>query len=162
MEPTLYYVIAGLLVTVGLAGTVLPVIPGAALIFAGLLLAAWADGFAHVGAAGLAIIGTLGVLAFVADFLASLLGAKRVGASPQALLGAAAGGLIGLFFGIPGMILGPFAGAVLGEFLARRRLLQAGKVGLGTWLGLVAAAVVKVIIAVLMIATFVAFYLLNP
>ena len=144
MEPTLYYVIAGLLVTVGLAGTVLPVIPGAALGFAGLLLAAWADGFAHVGAVGLAVIGTLAVLSFVADF------------------GAAAGGLVGLFFGIPGMILGPFAGAVLGEFLARRRLLQAGKVGLGTWLGLVAAAVVKVIIAVLMIATFVAFYLLNP
>ena len=69
----------------GLAGTVLPVLPGTLLVFAGLFIAAWADGFAHVGMAGLAIIGTLGVLAFVADFVASLAGAKRVGASPQAL-----------------------------------------------------------------------------
>ena len=162
MEPTLYYVLAALLVLVGLAGTVLPVIPGAVLIFFGLLLAAWADGFQHVGWVGMTIIGVLGALSFVADFVASILGAKRVGASPQALFGAAAGGLIGLFFGIPGMILGPFVGAVLGEFLARRRLAQAGKVGFGTWLGLVAAAVVKVVIATLMVATFFAFYLLNP
>ena len=62
----------------------------------------------------------------------------------------------------PGMLLGPLFGAVLGEFLARRRLAHAGRVGIGTWLGLVAAAVVKVVIATLMVATFVAFYLLNP
>ena len=161
MEPVLYYVIATLLVLVGLAGTILPVIPGTLLIFGGLLLAAWADGFAHVGAVGLTIIGVLGALSFVADFVASLLGAKRVGASPQALFGAAAGGIVGIFFGIPGMILGPFAGAVLGEFLARGGLRQASKVGVGTWLGLLAAAVVKVVIAAMMVATFFVFYLMN-
>ena len=161
MEPTIYYAIAALLVLVGLAGTVLPVIPGALLIFAGALLAAWADQFARVGVVGLSLIGALGLLAFLADFAASVLGAKRVGASPQALFGAAAGGLLGLFFGIPGMILGPFVGAVLGELLARGRIAQAGKVGFGTWLGLVAAAVLKVVIAVLMIATFAAFYMMN-
>jgi uncharacterized protein YqgC (DUF456 family) len=162
MEPTLYYLLAAVLVLVGLAGTVLPVLPGIVLVFAGLFLAAWADGFAHVGTVGLAVIGALGVLAFVADFVASLLGAKRVGASPLALAGAALGGLVGLFFSIPGMIIGPFVGAVAGEFIASRGLVQAGKVGVGTWLGLVAAAVVKVVIACLMIATFWAFYLLNP
>ena len=162
MEPTLYYLFAAVLVLAGLAGTVLPVLPGVALVFAGLLLAAWADGFAHVGVMGLVIIGALGLLAFVADFVASLVGAKRVGASPLALGGAAVGGLVGLFFSIPGMIIGPFVGAVAGEFLAKRRLGQAGKVGLGTWLGLVAAAVLKVVIACLMIATFWASYLLNP
>jgi uncharacterized protein YqgC (DUF456 family) len=161
MEPTLYYVLAVVLVVIGLAGTVLPVIPGALLVFAGLFVAAWADGFARVGTLGLTIIGVLGALSFVADFVASLVGAKRVGASPQALFGAALGGGVGLFFGLPGMILGPFVGAVGGEFLARRRLGQAGKVGLGTWLGLVAAAVLKVIIAFMMIATFVAFYYVN-
>lgn len=163
MEPTtLYYLGAAALVLVGLAGTVLPVIPGALLIFAGLFVAAMADDFTRVGWVGLGFIGALGALSMVADFIASVMGAKRVGASPQALFGAAAGGIIGLFFGIPGMLLGPFFGAVLGEFLARRRLAQAGRVGLGTWLGLVAAAVVKVVIATLMVATFVAFYLLNP
>ena len=162
MEPTLYHVLAVVLVVVGLLGTVMPVLPGTALIFAGLLLSAWADDFAHVGWVGLAIIAALGVLAFVADFVAGLMGAKRVGASPQALVGAALGGLVGFFFGLPGMIVGPFAGAVGGEFLAKGRLAQAGKVGLGTWLGLIAAAVLKVVIAFMMIATFITFYVMNP
>jgi uncharacterized protein len=161
MEPTIWYVLAGLVVTVGLIGTVLPVIPGTMLIFAGLFLAAWAGKFAYVGPVGLIVIGLLAALAFVADFLASVMGAKRVGASPQALVGATMGGLVGLFLGIPGMIIGPFVGAVGGELLARGRLAQAGKVGLGTWLGLVFAAVVKVVIAFMMIATFLTFYLMN-
>src|ERR1043165_5704890 len=114
MNPTLSYALAVLLVVVGLFGTVLPAIPGVVLIFAGLLLAAWADGFAHVGTVGLVIIGALAILSFVVDFLASLLGAKRLGASPQALVGATVGGIVGLFFGIPGLVLGPFLGASLG------------------------------------------------
>ena len=158
MNPTLSYALAVLLVVIGILGTVLPAIPGVVLIFAGLLLAAWADGFAHVGTVGLGIIGALAVLSFVVDFLASLLGAKRLGASPQALVGATVGGIAGLFFGIPGLVFGPFVGAVLGEYLARRSLRQAGKVGLGTWLGLLFAAVAKVMLAVLMVVTFVAFY----
>lgn len=161
MEPTLFYLAAVALVIVGLLGTVLPVIPGAIFIFAGLTLAAWVEGFTRVGPVGLTIIGVLGLLSWVADFVASLLGAKRVGASPQALVGATLGGAFGLFLGIAGMILGPFVGAVAGELIARRELVQAGKVGLGTWLGLVAAAVVKVIIAFMMIATFLAFYFVN-
>ena len=161
MEPTAYYLLAALLVIVGLVGTVLPVIPGALLVFAGLFVAAWADGFARVGPLGLSIVGALGLLSFVVDFVASLAGAKRVGASKQALVGAGLGGAVGLFFSIPGMIVGPFVGAVAGELLARGGLAQAGRVGLGTWLGLVAAAVLKVVIAFLMIATFLAFYMLN-
>src|SRR5262249_19913474 len=121
---------------------------------------AWAEGFAKVGAVGLTIIGLLGLLSLAADFAASLLGAKRVGASPLALAGAAIGGLVGLFFGVAGIFVGPFIGAVAGEFLARGRLAQAGKVGLGTWIGLLVAAVAKVVIAFLMIGTFLAFYLL--
>jgi uncharacterized protein YqgC (DUF456 family) len=163
MDPTfLYYTLAAVLVAVGLAGTVLPAIPGALLIFGGLFLAAWADGFAHVGAVGLVIIGVLGALAFVADFVGSLMGAKRVGASPLALAGATVGGLFGLFLGLPGLILGPFVGAVGGELLARGAWREAGRVGLGTWLGLLAGAVLKVILAFMMIATFVAFYVMNP
>jgi uncharacterized protein YqgC (DUF456 family) len=161
MEATIYYAIATVLVIIGVVGTVLPVLPGTLLVFAGLALAAWADHFARVGVVGLSMIGCLALLAFAADLIASALGAKRVGASPQALVGATVGGVIGILFGIPGMILGPFVGAVLGELLARGRLAQAGKVGIGTWLGLLAAAVLKVVIAFLMIATFFAFYLMN-
>ena len=161
MEPAIIYAIAAVIVVVGVAGTVLPVIPGAALVFAGLLMAAWADQFTRVGWIGMGIIGALGVLAFVADWISTLLGAKRVGASPQALVGATVGGVVGIFLGIPGMILGPFIGAVAGELLARGRLAQAGKVGLGTWLGLVASAVLKIVIVFMMIATWMTFWMMN-
>ena len=161
MEPAIIYAIAAVIVVVGVAGTVLPVIPGAALVFAGLLMAAWADQFTRVGWIGMGIIGALGALAFVADWISTLLGARRVGASPQALVGATVGGVVGIFLGIPGMILGPFIGAVGGELLARGRLAQAGKVGLGTWLGLVASAVLKIVIVFMMIATWMTFWMMN-
>jgi hypothetical protein len=159
MEPLLLYLLAGVLVIVGLLGTILPVIPGALLVFGGLFLAAWADGFARVGWIPLTIIGVLGLLSWVADFVASLLGAKRVGASPLALLGATIGGIAGIFLGIPGLIFGPFIGAVAGELLARGGLRKAGQVGLGTWLGLLVAAVLKVVLAFMMIAAFFIAYL---
>ena len=162
MEPQAYFfVLAAILVLLGLAGTILPVLPGILLVFGGLLLAAWADGFQRVGAVALTIIATLAALAFIADFVASLLGAKRVGASPLALMGAAIGGIVGVFLGIPGVLLGPFVGAVAGEYLARGRLAQAGKVGLGTWIGLLIAAVAKVVIAFLMIGTFFASWVVS-
>jgi hypothetical protein len=148
-------------VIVGVIGTVVPVLPGVLLVFAGLFVAAQAHGFTRVGVVGLSIIGALGLLAFAVDFLASVMGAKRVGASPKALFGAALGGVIGIFLGIPGLILGPFVGAFLGELWARGGFKQAGKVGIGTWLGLLFAAIAKVVIAFLMIATFFAFYLMN-
>jgi hypothetical protein len=154
MEPLILYLLAAVLVIAGVAGTILPVLPGALLVFGGLFLAAWADGFTRVGWVALSIIGALGLLSFVVDFVASLLGAKRVGASPLALLGATLGGIAGIFLGIPGLILGPFLGAVAGELLARGGLVKAGKVGLGTWLGLIAAAIAKVFLAFMMIATF--------
>jgi uncharacterized protein len=162
MDPAAYLAFAALLVLVGLAGTVVPVLPGVLFVLGGLYVAAcWAHGFTRVGPVGLGLIGALAALALVADFLASLLGAKRVGASARALFGAALGGIVGIFMGIPGMLLGPFVGAVLGELWARGGLAQAGKVGVGTWLGLAFAAIAKVVIAFLMIATFLAFYLVN-
>lgn len=161
MDPGLLLILAALLVLVGLAGIVLPLLPGTLLILAGLVLAAWAEDFAHVGPWGLGVIGALAALSLVVDLVASLLGARRAGASALALYGAAAGALVGLFFGIAGLILGPFAGAVAGEFIARRELLRAGKVGFGTWLGLVLGAVTKLVIAFMMIGAFGAFYMLN-
>jgi uncharacterized protein YqgC (DUF456 family) len=161
MDPNVYLAIAVILVVLGVLGTVLPVLPGALLVFAGLFLAAWAQDFTRVGLWGLAIIGALMALSFAVDFIASMAGAKRVGASPKALVGAAVGGLAGLFFGLPGILLGPFIGAVLGELIARGGFAQAARVGVGTWLGLLVAAVAKLVIAFLMIGTFAAFYVAN-
>lgn len=160
MDPVFYKAIAAVLVIVGLAGTVLPLLPGAAFVFLGLLLAAWADGFARVGAMTLAILGLLAVLALAADFLASALGARKMGASPRAILGATLGAIAGIFFGIPGLVLGPFIGAVAGELSANRQLLHAGRAGLGTWLGLLLGSVVKLTLALLMVGVFVTAWLL--
>ena len=161
MDPLFFHVVAVILVIVGLAGTVLPVLPGVAFIFLGLLLAAWADGFQRVGAVTLAILGLLTLLAVATDFLASALGAKKLGASPRAVAGATLGAIVGIFFGLPGLVLGPFVGAVAGELSANRPLLHAGKAGLGTWLGLLLGSVAKLTLAFLMVGVFATAWLLG-
>src|SRR5262245_40829413 len=109
---TLWLLVAALLVLVGLAGIVLAALPGVVLIFSGLLLAAWAEDFQYIGAKTLAALGMLTVLAWSLDLAAGALGAKRFGASRHAIVGAGIGALVGLFFALPGMLLGPFLGAV--------------------------------------------------
>ncbi len=99
------WTLAVILVVVGLVGVVLPALPGTVLIFAGLLLAAWADGFTRVGVVTLVIIGVIGVASYGVDFVASALGARHLGASKRAMVGAAFGTVLGLFLGIPGLIL---------------------------------------------------------
>lgn len=155
-EPTLLLFVAVLLVGVGLVGTVLPAIPGVPLIFLGLCTAAWAEGFQYVGGGTIAVLGCMALLAYASDLAAGALGAKRSGASRLAILGAAVGTVIGLFLGIPGLILGPFVGAAVGELIARRDLLQAGRAGLGTWLGLVIGVAVKIALSFSMLAVFLA------
>lgn len=154
----LLWVLAVLLVAAGLAGTILPGLPGAPLVLAGLVLAAAADGFVHTGWPTWVVLGLLGVASVGVDLLASALGAKRFGASPRALVGAALGALVGLFFGLPGLVLGPFVGAVLGEYSARRNLAQAGRAGVGTFLGLLFGAAAKAALALAMVAIFAAAY----
>lgn len=157
---TLYWIISGILVVVGIAGTVIPVLPGTPFMFMGLALAAWIDGFERVGWITLVILGVLTVISAAVDFAATSFGAKRVGASGLALFGAAAGTVLGLFFGIAGLIVAPFCGAVLGELIARRDLIQAGKAGFGTWLGLVLGAAAKLALAFVMVGIFATAYFL--
>ncbi len=154
------WVLAAMLVLVGIAGTVLPVLPGAPLVFLGLVLAAWIDGFQRVGWLTLALLAALTLASVGVDFVAMSLGAKRVGASRQAVIGAAIGTVAGLFFGLPGILAGPFVGAAAGEYLARRDAIQAGRVGLGTWLGLALGAAAKLALAFAMLGLFVTAYIL--
>jgi uncharacterized protein YqgC (DUF456 family) len=152
----LLWVLACVLVIVGLAGVVLPALPGTVLIFAGLLLAAWADHFTRVGVFTLAIIGVIGVASYFIDFVAAALGAERIGASRRAMAGAAFGTLLGLFFGLPGLIVGPLAGAVLGELSVHRDLRRAGRVGVAAWIGFAIGTAVKIALAFSMVAIFLA------
>lgn len=150
----LWYVLAAVMVLVGIVGSVLPALPGVPLVFGGLLLAAWAEDFRHAGAFTLSVLGALTVFALVIDFVAGVLGARRVGASRYAVIGAALGTLVGIFFGLPGLLLGPFAGALIGELAAGGTLHKAAGVGVGAWLGFVVGTVVKLGVCFAMLGIF--------
>ena len=155
MAETAWWILSALLILAGLAGTVLPALPGTALVLAGIVLGAWVDNFTRVGAGTLTVIATLAVLAWVLDYVAGLLGARRAGASRQALVGAALGTVVGLFMGLVGVLFMPLVGAALGEYLARRDQRQALSVGVSTWVGIMAGLVAKVVLAFVMIGIFV-------
>jgi uncharacterized protein YqgC (DUF456 family) len=150
----LLYVIAVILIVAGLAGAVVPSLPGIPMIFGGIWLIAWMDHFRHLGLwwlLGIVLVGTIGL---ILDLVAGALGAKRVGASQLAVWGALAGTLIGLFFGLPGIVLGPFLGAVTGELASGNSVLRSAHVGVGTWVGLIFGTLIKLISSVMMVALF--------
>jgi uncharacterized protein YqgC (DUF456 family) len=150
------WILAFLLIVVGVVGTVLPALPGVVFVFAGVALAAWIDGFARIGAWTLGVLGVLTLIAWLVDFVSGYYGAKRAGASTQALVGAAIGTVAGVFTGLVGLIFMPLAGAAIGEFLAQRDALRAGKVGVATWIGMLVGTVAKVAIVFLMVGIFAA------
>ena len=154
----LWYVLAALMIVAGLVGSILPALPGVPLVFCGMLLAAWAGGFAHVGAFTLIALGVLTAIAIAVDFIAGVLGAKRVGASRQAVVGAALGTVVGIFFGLVGLLLGPFVGALLGELSAGGSWNKAAGVGVGAWIGFLVGTVMKIGICFAMLGLFAVAY----
>ena len=137
MESTvLLWVLSVALIVVGLAGTVLPVLPGTVLVWGGIVLGAWIDDFTRVSIATVAVISVLGLLAWGLDYAAGLLGARRAGASRLALAGAAVGTVVGLFMGLVGVLFMPLVGAAVGEYLAQKDHARAAKVGMATWVGI--------------------------
>ncbi len=151
----LIWLVASVCIVGGAIGTVLPALPGTPLIFCGILLVAWWGDFSVIGVVPVVLCGVLAVLSLVIDLLATAFGAKRLGASRLAVVGAMLGSLVGIFFLLPGLIIGPFVGAILGEFVAQRDLRQATKVGVGTWIGLLLGTAGKVALAAMMIGVFI-------
>jgi uncharacterized protein YqgC (DUF456 family) len=150
------WVLAVALIVIGVLGTILPALPGAILVFAGITLAAWIDGFARVSGWTVGILGALTAIAWLADYVAAAAGAKKVGASKQAVIGAAIGTLLGVFTGLVGLVFMPLAGAAAGELYARRDLVRAGQVGIATWIGLMVGLIAKVVIVFVMVGIFIA------
>lgn len=154
MEWAAWILSVGLIVA-GLAGTVLPVLPGPALVLAGIVVGAAIDDFGRVSGVTVGFVAALAALAWLLDYVAGLLGARRAGASPQALAGAALGTVVGLFMGLVGVFVMPFVGAIAGEYLARRDHGRAVQVGLGTWVGIMLGLVAKVVLSLVMLGVFV-------
>jgi len=154
MSATLW-VVAVFLIVIGVAGTILPAIPGVTLVFLGMLLAAWIDHFARIPVWLVVVFGVLTAVSWAVDYFAAAAGAKRAGASKLAVAGAFIGTLLGIFTGLWGLLFMPLVGAAVGEFVAQRDVLRAGRVGIATWLGLLVGTAVKVAIVFAMIGAFV-------
>jgi uncharacterized protein YqgC (DUF456 family) len=152
----LLWALSVVLIVAGIAGTVLPLLPGTALVLAGMVLGAWIDDFARVSGPTVGVLVALAVVSWVLDYVAGLMGAKRAGASKQALIGAAVGTVVGLFMGLVGVLFMPLVGAAAGEYLARRDEQRAMRVGIATWLGILIGMAAKVGIAFVMVGVFVA------
>ena len=152
---TALWIVAVLLIVIGVAGTVLPALPGAILVFAGIALAAWIDDFTRISGWTVGVLGMLTLVAWGADYVAAAMGAKKAGASKQAVIGAALGTIAGIFTGLIGLVFMPLVGAAVGEFVAQQDLKRAGKVGVATWIGLAIGTIAKVVIVFVMVGVFV-------
>jgi hypothetical protein len=157
---TALWIIAVLMILVGIAGTVLPALPGVVFVFAGIALAAWIDGFTVISGWTLGVLAVLTVAGFAIDYVAQMISAKRAGATWQGIAGAAAGTVFGVFTGLWGLLFMPLAGAAIGEYISHRDALRAGKVGVATWIGLLVGAVLKLAIVFTMVGIFIAALLL--
>jgi uncharacterized protein YqgC (DUF456 family) len=147
-------VIGAALIAAGLIGAIVPALPGIPLIFGGIWLMAGADGYHHLGLWWLLGIAVVGAVGMTCDLLAGALGAKRMGASKRAVGGALAGTVIGIFFGLPGLLIGPFVGAVLGELSTGNTVQRSTEVGVGAWIGLIFGTIIKLVASVVMVALF--------
>lgn len=155
MAATGWWILSVVLIVVGLAGTVLPALPGTLFVLAGIVLGAWIDDFTRVGWVSVTVVSVLAVLAWVLDYVAGLMGAKKAGASREALIGAALGTVAGLFMGLIGVFFMPLVGAAIGEYIAQRDRARAAHVGVATWIGIMIGMIAKVVIAFMMIGVFI-------
>lgn len=141
-------------ILLGFAGIVLPLLPGMPLLFGGLWLLAWIDGFSRVGVTTVVVLAVMAVLAWLVDYVAAALGVRRTGASRLAVIGAAIGAVVGIAAGIVGVLVGPVIGAVVGEWFARRDRVQAARAGAAAGFGFVLAVAAKIGIAFTMLGVF--------
>ncbi|HET8725815.1 MAG TPA: DUF456 domain-containing protein [Anaeromyxobacteraceae bacterium] len=139
------------LLALGVAGLVLPVLPGAVLLVAGVVALAWAGGFQVIGWGTVAFAGLMGLLITAVDWAASVLGAKAFGASRWAVIGSAVGLVVGLFLGLPGIVLGPAVGALVFEYAKDPDFGRAAKAGAGALVGYLVGSVAKVMLAAVLL-----------
>ena len=159
MHPVLHgFVLGGaiLIMLVGLAGTIIPMVPGCALIFGAALLYGLLTHFARIGAGPLVALGVIAAVVQVSDYLAGAWGAKKYGGGREGMIGAVVGGIAGaIVLNLPGLIVGTVIGAVTGELIRGRKLEESARTGFGTLVGFLAGTLVRVSAAVIMIGIFI-------
>jgi uncharacterized protein YqgC (DUF456 family) len=147
--------VALLIMLVGFIGSMLPGLPGTPLVLAAAIGHRLYFGqLFSVNNLVLICLIILTLLSVLLDNLASMYGAKRFGATWRGVLGAALGGLVGMFFGLPGIIVGPFAGALLLEMIGGYEFKKASRAGLGATVGLFAGTAGKCALCIAMIGLF--------
>jgi uncharacterized protein len=150
-----WWLLAVVVMALGLIGTVIPVLPGTTIILAAVVVHRVALGADRsVGWTALVAMLLLTLLTYAIDAAAGYLGARRFGATKWGLIGCAGGAVIGLFFGLFGLFVGPVVGAIAGELIGGKEIMKAGRAGWGTFLGGLAGMIAKLFIGLIMIVIF--------
>ncbi|WP_290432615.1 DUF456 domain-containing protein [uncultured Parasutterella sp.] len=156
MLDIILWIAAVLLMGVGILGTVIPMIPGLPMIFAGAWLAAFIDHYDKINVWVVVLLGVLMLFGLAVDWIAQTMGAKKAGATKLGIVGSLIGTFVGIFTGLWGLIFMPLLGAAIGEFIDHQDMLRSGKVGFATWLGMIIGTVVKLALAFTMIGIVIA------
>ena len=150
----LLWILILMLFLTGLLGSVIPVLPGPPLVFLGIFIYAWHTEFEIISWGWLGFFAGLTGVGVIIDYVFSTLAPRKVKASWWAVLGAVVGLCVGVFFSLPGIVLGPLAGAILFEWIHTRRMDRSMMAGISTVIGLIAGTAVKLGIAVTMLGIF--------
>ena len=151
----LWWLIAIVLMAVGLIGTVLPIVPGTTIILAAAVIHRVMLGpMKSIGWWSIGVLLLLTLVSYALDFAGGYFGARRFGATKWGVAGAIVGGIIGLFFAFPGLLIGPVVGAFAGEIISGKRLVKAGRAGWGTLLGSITGMIGKLAIGLMMVTWF--------
>ena len=145
---TIFIIIGLILLVIGILGIVYPALPGLPLMFAGALSIGYAQQFFYMSWWSLGTIAVIAIIGSALDYIAGTLGAKFTGASKKALIGSLIGAFVGAVMSLGGfwiaIFLGPLLGAAIGEYIDKKDLLKAGKVGMGTFIGFIVGVLAKI------------------
>ena len=152
---TAAFVICLILILIGIAGAIIPMVPGIPLVFAAIAAYGWIEGFNTIGIKYIIVLAAITVFSLLVDYLSSYLGAKYMGAGKGGQIGAVIGVILGIFILPPlGIFIGPFLGAWIGELISGKDYKEAAKNALGTIIGLFTGMLFQLIVSIIMLISF--------
>ncbi len=155
MVDILFLVLAIGSIAIGVVGTIVPILPGLPMIFVGAWLIAWLGHYEEISMGIVILLGVLTIVGIAIDWVAQTLGAKKAGATKLGVVGSLIGTILGIFTGLWGLLFMPLIGAFIGEFIDHQDAIRSGKVGIATWVGMLAGTVIKLGLAFTMLGVIV-------